>query len=171
MITKERLRVQRFADTLNKFGLNDQKLAEKLAQRYVETSPYQTQLFPGTIPTLQLLKEQGYHLHIITNGFKEVQFIKLENSKIIDFFDVILCSEDVGHNKPHPDIFLEAMSRANTTATNSVMIGDDLRVDVGGAENIGIKGVLFDPKGKYDFNTHPYIIKRLSQFPEILPWL
>lgn len=168
-LEKNILRIKRFEDTLNHFGIYNEKLNQQLANGYVNTSPYQTELFPGTKEVLNQLSEK-YQLHIITNGFKEIQAIKLENSGIRSYFDVIVCSEVVGKNKPAPDVFHYAMKNAKAEAKHSVMIGDDYLVDVVGAENVGMKGILFDPK-KGAQKKHRWQIEQLSQIPEVLPWL
>lgn len=171
-ITKDRLRVQRFEETF--IQLTNQKepeLSEKIADLYVKTSPYQTSLFPNTKKTLTKLKEQGYQLHVITNGFKEVQFIKLKNSGIIDFFDVILCSEEVGKSKPAPEVFYRALSLANAKAENSIMIGDSMEADVSGAENIGIKAILFDPHFNHEDKRHQWILRKLDGLVEMVEWM
>ena len=156
-ISKEQLRNGRFVSTLKYFSINKYSIGESMADRYIELSPYQKHLFPGTKETLEELKGLGFQLNIITNGFKEVQSLKLESCKIDHFFDDVLCSEEVGRSKPHPSVFREALSRAKAKASHSIMIGDDLNADVNGAENVGIRGVLFDPNKK--FKTHSQIIK------------
>ena len=170
-IQKSELRTKRFHDTLLAFDVNNKDLAHELGKGYVEISPYQTNLFPDAISTLDDLKSEQFELHIITNGFKEVQFIKLRQSGLIDYFDVILCSEEVGKNKPAKDVFMEALGRANASAHESVMIGDDYLVDIVGAEKCGIKGVLFDPYQEYKSGTHEWHIKALNEIPGTIPWL
>mgnify|MGYP002628301513 CR=1 FL=1 len=169
-VTKEDLRVKRFERTLLKFQVNDPKLALRLGDGYVELSPYQTNLFPKTIETLTSLKED-YQLHIITNGFKEVQFIKLKNSGLIDFFDVILCSEEVGKSKPSPDVFQYALRKANAQKKESLMIGDDYHADIIGAEKFGMQSILFDPLNKHGEGRHDWKIKRLDEIPALIPWI
>ena len=170
-LKKEALRDERFRVTLNHFSINDEDLVKKISDGYVELSPQQTALFPNAIETLEYLKKEGYTMHIITNGFKEVQFIKLKNSGIIDFFDVIVCSEDVGHNKPNPAIFNHSLSKAAATAQKSVMIGDDYEVDVLGALNFGMKGILFDPYNEFKSSVDGHKIKDLNELPALLPWV
>jgi len=170
-VSKNTLRVKRFTDTFAEFDFQNQELAERLAIRYTEVSPYQTNLFPNAFETLEELKKEGYQLHIITNGFKEVQFIKLTQSGIIDFFDVILCSEEVGKNKPAKEVFQEAMKRANTSASESLMIGDDYHCDVIGAENCGIPSILFSPKNGHREGTHEWQIKNLNEIIGLIPWI
>jgi putative hydrolase of the HAD superfamily len=170
-ITKAELRVKRFHNTLLKFDVKNLPLAEQLATGYVETSPYQTNLFPNAQETLTGLQKDGYEMHIITNGFKEIQDIKLTNSGIRDFFDVVLCSEDVGKSKPAREVFTEALDRANAKQDESVMIGDNLHADVLGAERSGISGVLFDPHKEHKQGTHEWHISDLNEIPAILPWI
>lgn len=164
MLTKEQLRLGRFSDTLQQFGVIDSQLAQKLADGYVSISPYQTHLFPGTKEILTELRDNDYRLHIITNGFKETQFIKLENSGIRHFFEAILCSEEVGKNKPNPEIFQEALLRTKALNHQSIMIGDDFEADVIGAARVGMRGILFDPQ---DFHQERIEIERVTSFYDI----
>jgi len=170
-ITKEVLRVKRFNDTLKCFQIDDLELATTLGEDYVNISPFQTNIFPGTIETLKELKGNDHELHIITNGFKEIQAIKLKNSGLRDYFDIIVCSEEVGKNKPAPEVFHHATSQANAKASDSLMIGDDYLVDVVGAERFGMKGILFDPHQSYRDGTHDWHIDSLDKIPGLIPWI
>lgn len=170
-LSKTELRVKRFRSTLQTFGINDPQLAEKLASGYVETSPYQTNLFPKAQETLTQLQDEGYALHVITNGFKEIQDIKLTNSGIREFFDIVLCSEDVGKSKPAREVFVEALDRANAKPEESIMVGDNLHADVMGAERSGLAGVLFDPHRDHNHGTHEWHISVLDEIPELIPWI
>ena len=170
-ITKAVLRTRRFAQTFQKFGFRDDALVEKMATGYTAISPYNTALFPNALETLESLKQQGYAMHIITNGFKEVQFIKLEQSGLINYFDVVLCSEEVGKNKPARIVFDHALSLANAKSEESVMIGDSYQADVVGAENAGIQAILFDPGFDHEDKKHKWIIRDLKAIPETLVWM
>lgn len=164
IITKADLRLGRFAQTLESFNIVNEQLSNELGERYIQVSPYQTNLFPGTKETLTELKNNEHQLHIITNGFKEVQFIKLENSGILNYFDDILCSEEVGVNKPNPLVFQKALERTSAKNTESIMIGDDFNADVLGAEKCGIRGVLFDP---HDHHAERSGVERIQSLEEI----
>lgn len=170
-ITKEVLRIKRFEDTLKQFQLNNSELAETLGMSYIKIAPYRTHVFPNTHSTLEGLLNDGFQLHIITNGFKEVQFIKLEKSGLLDYFDVIVCSEDVGKNKPDPDVFHHSLNLANAAANESVMIGDNMNADINGSEGVGMTGVLFDPHKSYKMGTHNWHIHDLEKIPEIITWI
>jgi len=165
-IDKIQLRNGRFTETLREFKIDNEKMGVDMSSRYLEISPFQTHLFPSTKEVLADLKNNNFNLHIITNGFKEVQFTKLENSGIIHFFDDILCSEEVGKAKPHPLVFEGALKRTKAKAESSIMIGDDFNADVIGAEKVGIRGVLFDPFKKH---TNKIGIDRVEHLEEVHP--
>ena len=170
IIKKEELRFERFRVTLKHFKIQDEPLVRRLSDAYVAISPLQTALFPQAIETLEALKQMDFKLHIITNGFQEVQFVKLENCGMRAFFDVVVCSEFVGKNKPDPAIFKYALNQAGAKAEKSVMIGDDYHVDVAGALRAGMRAIWFDPSAQNQYNFD-YCISELSVIPEILPKL
>jgi len=165
---KEELRVKRFADTFLKFGFKDDKLSNQFADQYLEISPYQTQLMPGTISLLGSLKNKGYPLHIITNGFEEVQTIKIRECGLNPYFDEIIISEQLKHNKPHPSVFRFAIEKVKTTAETSLMIGDNLEVDILGAKGVGMDGVYFNPKNIDHHEEVKFEVKSLSEIEFIL---
>ncbi len=146
-ITKETLRWKRFYDTLFYFEIDDKELSDKIGNYYIHHSPRQTVLLPYTKEVLAYLSD-SYQLHIITNGFEEVQYIKLNYSGINQYFDVIVLSETAGVKKPHPYIFKKAMKLAGALPNNSLMIGDDLYADILGAEKVGMDSIYFNYERK-----------------------
>jgi len=170
-ISKEHLRSERFKVTFEKLNIQKSELIEKLSDGYIEISPKQTHLFPKALETLNDLKRDGYLMHIITNGFKEVQFIKLEEARLRPYFDLILCSEEVGHNKPSRFIFEHALHVTGALASESVMIGDDYEVDIVGARNCGMHGILFDPENTKGHLETEFRIRHLEELPEKLTWI
>lgn len=148
LVTKAQVRDGRFKDTLAFFNIDDlDKISQDLSDNYVTAGPTKTNLFPFTHEILTKLN-QSYTLHIITNGFKEVQNIKLEKSNLKQYFDVVVCSEETGHKKPHKAVFNEALKQANTTAPKSIMIGDSYEADIMGALKIGMKAIWFNPNNE-----------------------
>ncbi len=144
-ISQKDLRRERFERALVDYKIEDAELAAKIGEDYVAICPKKNKLFPYSIEVLEYLS-QKYKLHIITNGFHEVQHIKLKHAGLIPYFDNIITSEQVGAKKPNPKIFNYALKKANTSAEESIMIGDDLEVDVLGAEEMGIQSIFFNPK-------------------------
>lgn len=144
-IKKEVLNIRRFELTLREFGIDDLILATHIADDYITLSPLKTILFPNSREALNYLKA-GYSLHIITNGFEEVQQKKLDVCDLRKYFTTITTSEEAGVKKPETGIFELALEKASARATESLMIGDDLEVDMAGAKLIGMDTLFFNPQ-------------------------
>ena len=147
LLSKENLRSIRFKLTLEYFGIESKELAQNLGRDYVNNSPYRTKLIPNALELLNDLKDH-YNLHIITNGFQEVQHIKVQQSGLDNFFNHIITSEAAGAKKPDPIIFNHAFKKTGATASNSVIIGDDLNTDISGAIAMNMKAIYFNPHQK-----------------------
>ncbi len=167
IVNKAQVRHGRFYDTLLQFGVKDTELAEKMAESYVTLSPRMTALFPNAVEVLNYL-QQKYKLHLITNGFAEVQWIKLEHSGLRAFFEHIIISEEVGTQKPDKEIFEIAMQRAGTTADACIMIGDNYNTDIQGAKSAGIDQVFFNPGKNRKREPVTYEITTLMELKGIL---
>ena len=166
-LTKEKLRKERFDLTLSFFGINDADLASRIGNAYVANSPYRTDLVFGTIDLLDKLFPK-YKMHIITNGFEEVQHVKLEQSNLVKYFDKVITSEAAGAKKPSKLIFDYALNKSGALIEESIMIGDDLNTDIQGALNIGMKNIYFNPHQKeHKFNVWQEVVK-LSDIKNIL---
>ena len=147
-IEKNALRFARLNETFKaiEFEANDD-LVYKLSHDYLTHLATFNHLFENTFEILDYLS-QNYNLHIITNGFDEVQYKKMSYSKIDHYFKTITNSEIAGVKKPNPVIFNFALKLANTNASKSVMIGDSYEADILGAKNIGMDAVFFDVNNK-----------------------
>ncbi len=168
-IDKAQLRRQRFSETFQQFGLQDAAFSSGFEEAYISRSPYQTTLIAGTRELLDyLVNSNKYKLHIITNGFEEVQHIKLTNSNLVKYFDVIMTSEKAGTTKPNATIFMEALRIAKASRKESLMIGDNLIADVIGAKNCGIDQVFFNPEKVKHQEKITYEIVRLEEIVQFL---
>ncbi len=145
-IKKEILSVQRWEITLHDFNIDDLPLAVEIAEHYVKESPLKVNLFPHTLEILDYLKEK-YRLHLITNGFEEVQQTKLSASDLRRYFRQIITSEEAGAKKPDKRIFEYALQKSGATTAESIMIGDDLDVDIQGAKNVEMDQILVNHAG------------------------
>jgi len=159
LVTKEILRVGRLKDSFAalKIEVSDVKI-DSLSNKYIQVLPGFNHLLEDTIEILEYLKP-NYKLHIITNGFEEIQHSKLTNSKILNFFSSITTSEEAGVKKPHLDIFTTALHKSNALASNSIMIGDSYEADINGAINAGLKAIYFDYYNKNESVEVPQIQK------------
>lgn len=144
-IDKKTLRNKRFEILLAEYQIFDNRLTDALSDDYIELAPTKTRVFPQTAETLDYLASR-YQLHIITNGFKEVQHRKIANCGLAPYFSSVVTSDCVGLQKPHTGIFAYALTSVNARKSESLMTGDDLENDIIGAKKYGIDQVLFNPK-------------------------
>lgn len=143
-IDKASLRYQRLHDVFTKLNKSvSTRMIYKLSDDYIDNLITFNHLFEDTVEILDYLKPK-YKLHIITNGFKEVQHGKLNNANIEHYFQTVTNSEMVGVKKPNPKIFNHALSMARAEAQNSVMIGDNLEADILGALDFGLEAICFN---------------------------
>jgi putative hydrolase of the HAD superfamily len=167
-MTKELLRSERFRLTLEGVTTNQPDLALKIGESYLGKSAEKTKVFPNTYEVLDYLRSKGYHMYILTNGFRETQFAKLKNCNLGDYFEKVFTSETIGVNKPNTGIFHWAVSSVNAKKRECLVIGDDPEVDILGARNYGIDSVFFNPLNESTSITASYEIKNLQELTGIL---
>lgn len=158
-IPKEVMRAMRFRHVLRHFGIRDEALARTLSASYLDRCPRRSALNLGVIDLLNDLRPR-YGLHIITNGFREVQDMKLRASGIRGLFDVVLTSEQAQASKPSRKIFRHALRSAGAQASSSLMVGDNAKADIAGARGAGMDQVHYAPLGDGD----PLATYRIAHF-------
>jgi putative hydrolase of the HAD superfamily len=166
-ISQKELRFGRLKDTFDllKFNIDD-NLIVVLSEQYIRYLPTFNHLFDGTIEILEYLKMK-YNLHIITNGFAEVQDNKLNNSYITHYFKTITNSEMAGVKKPNSLIFEFALDLAKAKKENSIMIGDCMEADVQGALDAGLDAIFFNENKSFVTEN----IKQVNHLLELKKYL
>ena len=167
-IDQEALRVNRLKDAFEAIDF-EVTLEEinSISNLFIEYLTSNNHLIDGTIEILDYLKD-NYKLHIITNGFSFVQEVKLQKSNLDKYFVTITNSELAGHKKPHQNIFQYALSLANASKNQSIMVGDSIEADVLGAMNFGMKAVYFNPANEMVSHDKIIQIQKLTQLKNIL---
>jgi putative hydrolase of the HAD superfamily len=167
-MAKEELRTARFSRSFDDLNFSyTAEWMEQFASAFVDQCPRQPHLIPGALELLSHL-EGRYQMHIITNGFKEIQGIKMEGSGLARYFIHNINSEDVGVRKPNPEIFQYALEKANAKVEESLMIGDDWEADILGARNFGMDQVFLKFNDQRH-NVHPtFTIEHLLELKNIL---
>ncbi|WP_430809467.1 MULTISPECIES: YjjG family noncanonical pyrimidine nucleotidase [unclassified Carboxylicivirga] len=166
-VDKKTLNVQRFYLPFAEVGFDDHAVAQQFANDYLRISATQTLLFPNTMEVLDELKER-YTLHIITNGFKEVQNKKLVNSGLRSYFTNIFISELIGVQKPDTYFFDYAVKSCHASKKECLVIGDSLEADIRGAQKAGIDQVFFNTR-QLDFEGE--VTHEISALKELLTFL
>ncbi len=166
-IDRDAIRDQRFKRIFREFGIRHDPMAITISDEYIKRCPTKTHLMPFTISTLDYLKTR-YELHILSNGFNDVQGVKLDTSGLKNYFKHIITSESSGHRKPSKEIFDFSLSLANVSATEAIMIGDNLNADILGAQKANIDHVFFNPSKQVHKQSVTHEIDCLSQLHDIL---
>jgi putative hydrolase of the HAD superfamily len=167
LIAKDELKWRRFDLTFREVNLIDKNLSETFGKEYVRLSPEKKKLIPYSFEVLEYLKPK-YNLFLVTNGFKEVQKKKLEVTGLDKFFTKVFTSEEVGYNKPHPEYFKYVLSQTNSCVQDSIVIGDDIEVDIKGANYHKLDTIWLNNNGHDATHKVSYEIKSLSEIMNIL---
>ena len=168
-ITKEFLSLERFLYPLRIVGCENFELAKTLGNDFLHRTTLQTQLVEGAVELLEYLKDK-YTLSIISNGFVEVQYIKLRRSGLLPYFDFIFLSEEIGYQKPDPRFFQVVLEKLNAKNTECLVIGDNFQTDIQGAQNAQIKAILYQKEKRESLknNLTLQVINKLLEIKAIL---
>ncbi|MBT8211356.1 MAG: YjjG family noncanonical pyrimidine nucleotidase [Eudoraea sp.] len=166
-ISKPELRYQRLRNTFDQLSVSiSDELIHTLSVEYIEHLCTFNNLIPNALQILEYLKP-NYKLHIITNGFQEVQHKKLENASISEYFQQVIDSETAGVKKPDPHIFNYSLKQANVLPEKAIMIGDSLEADVLGARAVGLHTLHFNVHNDPS-HSHGQIIHDLIEIKKYL---
>ncbi len=166
-LTRDELRNRRFTRLFEEISPLNPIPPNDLSEDYISNCPNRPNVIPGTHETLEYLK-QKYLLHIITNGFHEIQFTKLKSSKIDHYFTHVVTSKESGAAKPDREAFEFILKKAGAVPNECVMVGDDLLADMNGARMAGIDQVYFNPKKTSHTDSVTFEITDLRELMSIL---
>jgi putative hydrolase of the HAD superfamily len=127
-----------FAEVLSHLDWVDPPDILTIADYWYRVSAECMQLRIGVVEMLDVLKEHGFRLGIITNGKTDVQNATIDAVGIRPRFDVILVSETVGFRKPDARIFQLALDAMQLPASATLFVGDHPEADIQGASRAGL---------------------------------
>jgi putative hydrolase of the HAD superfamily len=168
-ISSDDLKWKRMWRTLLEFKIGSEELARKMSGIFLEILPTKQNLFPYTHEILTHLKDKGYVLHLITNGFEKTQWRKLDNSNLGQYFNEVITSEASNSVKPNKEIFEYALKVTGAELRESIMIGDNLTADIQGAINAGMDSVFVNHiKAELNGVKPTHVIYHLKELEELL---
>jgi putative hydrolase of the HAD superfamily len=150
------------------FKVPSEKLARAMSVDFLEILPTKKKLFPYTIEILTYLKNKGYKMHLITNGFESVQFKKINTANIAHFFNEVVTSEASNSLKPQKEIFEYALKNAKAQKEQSIMIGDNESADIQGGINAGLDTIFVNHLQTIPTVPATYTITHLKELESIL---
>jgi putative hydrolase of the HAD superfamily len=164
-ITQAELRIRRFEESFAEcqIATGSGSWLSEFAERYTLECPKKGALFPGAIETVAILAEES-PLFIITNGFEEVQRVKLEYSGLQEYITEMISSESAGYRKPDVRIFDYALKRSGSPNRQHWYIGDDYETDMLGARAAGMTPIFFNPQKK----LNPEGFREISALSDLL---
>ena len=124
-------------------------------------------LFDDVLPVLAELKNRNLILGLISNVERDISPVCQELG-LPPLLPIVVTSQDVGVGKPKPQIFQEALRRASVQAAEAMYVGDQYQVDVVGANQAGMRGVLLDRGGYFEQTNDSPRIRSLTQLTGLL---
>lgn len=167
-IKQDELRWKRMWLAMLDFKLADEPLARAMSVQFLDHLPMRKNLFPYTVEILSYLRDKQYKMHLITNGFEQVQHSKLSNANISSFFEEVITSEGCNSLKPHKAIFDYAIRKTGANASESIMIGDNLDCDIQGGINAGMDTIFVNHLRIEPHIQPTYTVFHLKELEEIL---
>jgi len=167
IIDKAYIRENRFDQILSTLGLDDKALSGAISTEYLFECPRRPNLLPHTKSVLDALQHK-YPMYILTNGFEDVQTIKLESSGLHNYFELVITSDGCGFKKPDATFFNHSLEQSGYQPNEALMIGDNLKTDIAGALNMGIDTVYFNPSRNGRPHKSTFEISSLDQLLQIL---
>jgi len=149
---------------LNQLNAFDESVRNTLVEN-TQNSANWDQILPGTREALERIRER-YSIAVISNADGRIEAV-LDRCGICDCFASITDSGNVGHEKPHPEIFAAALRGMQADPAESLYVGDVYSVDYTGARNAGMDAVLFDVSGAYRGREWP----RVESLAALEAWL
>lgn len=167
-IDRQTLIFERFNYILAPIGITDKTKILAINNDFLQLTTTKTGLIKGAIELLNYLHKR-YRLFILSNGFREVQLKKLQNSGLAEYFERLILSEDAGVQKPHKGIFDYALVNTNSRKNESIMIGDSWDADIVGAYNSKIDQIWFNPQNEPALDFEPtFMVCSLGEIKNIL---
>lgn len=137
-ISQKTLRETRFVRFFESLQIDGP--AHEFSEAYLYQTPRKTHLIADSFEVVEILA-QKYPLYILTNGFNDIQWVKIEGAGMRHFFKAVITSETTGHKKPAPEFFDHALQIAGVKPEEALMIGDHPVIDIHGAGQAGIAGI------------------------------
>jgi len=147
-------------------SLNEDFSLKKLLEIYYMEVYSERKLYPEVISVLNSLKSIGVRMGVVSNTTNP-RFMKENEMKaagLESFFDFAIYSSDTPYRKPHPSIFQLAIESLKLKPEEILFVGDNLRLDIVGAQNVGMKSAWINRErktnsidGEPDYELHSLI--------------
>lgn len=132
----------------------DPAMLSKTHREFQEKNFHLIKPFAKTKKTLKKLKDNGFLIAAVSNRSRESLLHSLDLTEISEFFQVVICPEDVNNPKPHQEHLLVALERLKVEPANSYMVGDtEMDILAGKSAEVKTIGVTYGWLGE-DIKKH-----------------
>ncbi len=167
LLTHSYIRENRFPMVFDALGVTDSTIAPNLNAEYLRLLPRKPHLLASARELLEYLRGR-YTMHIITNGFAELQAVKMDSAEIAHYFTHVVTSENANAKKPEPAVFQYALAISGASVSESLMIGDNYEADILGAKGVGLDTIFYNPAGRVVNDPPTYDIRHWQELMAIL---
>ncbi len=166
-ITRDIIRLHRFPTIFKKLSINLNGVALQMQDSFMQICSAKPKLVKGVQKVLDTFSSK-YTFHILSNGFDEVQYVKIKAAGITHYFDKIITSGRAGYRKPEPEIFEFALNEIGANKEECIMIGDNPLSDIEGAYHYGIDQIYYNVHKKECAITPTHTINNFRELLKIL---
>src|SRR6476659_1821711 len=149
----------------------DEASAEALGAAFLKPIFAMARLDPQAVPLLEALRSRGIKTAIVSNtpwgSPADAWRAELTRHGLLDKVDATVFCVDVGWRKPHRAPFDRALSLLDVAPADALFVGNDHRWDIVGAQNAGLRPVLFE-SGVPEARRHHLTIPNLSGIMALL---
>ena len=156
-----------FQRMLEKLEINPLTYALQIYNIYWDSFLGTMQVFDGVY---ELCRRYSGKICLTTDLTAHIQYRKLEKLQLCKFCNSIVSSEEAGHEKPHPYIFMLALNKLGLRTKDVCVIGDNFKKDIVGALNLNINSIWFNHENNA-INVKSNLIKEVNDFKEILEFI
>lgn len=131
-------------------GTHKTEHALELGETYWDAYVHEMDSYDDVEPVLRALRTEGVDVGVVTNLTTRIQLEKIHHLGIEPYVDLLLTSEETGREKPSGAMFTSALAQLDARPSEATFVGDDPVADVEGANAVGMRTVLFDPRHEHD---------------------
>jgi len=166
-VTRADIRKERFPRVFKKLNLELNGVPMQMQDSFMSTCSAKSKLVAGVFDVLEKFKSK-YQFHILSNGFDEIQFIKIKAGGLAPYFDKVITSGRAGFRKPEPEIFDFALNEIGAPKEECIMIGDNPLSDIEGAHSYGMDQIYYNVHKKKCAVEPTHTINQMDELLKIL---
>jgi len=133
------------------------------SEYYTKNHSDELVLYEGIKELLEVLKDKDHILGVATNAYRKSTLESLKHLGVYDYFDGVVCYDDVDNGKPHPDMLYKLLDDLDISKEEAIFIGDGPRDEVA-SERANIPYIMVD----WGFTDHDDAVRSVDELKGML---